>query len=76
VVGSLAPGKAVEIRCDGCGAPIAAKVSYISSQAEYTPPVLYTREQRGRMLFLVEARPAPADAAKLRPGQPIDVTLK
>lgn len=76
VVGSLAPGRAVEIRCDGCAAPIAAKVSYVSSQAEYTPPVLYTREQRGKLLFLVEARPAPADAAKLRPGQPIDVALK
>jgi len=76
VVGSLAPGKAVEIRCDGCGAPIAAKVSYISSQAEYTPPVLYTREQRGKLLFLVEARPSLADAARLRPGQPIDVTPK
>ncbi len=74
VVGSLAPGKAVEIRCDGCGAPIAAKVSYISSQAEYTPPVLYTREQRGKLLFLVEARPSLADATRLRPGQPIDVT--
>jgi HlyD family secretion protein len=76
VVGSLAPGRAVEIRCDGCGAPVAATVSYISAQAEYTPPVLYTREQRGKLLFLVEARPALADAARLRPGQPIDVTLK
>ena len=76
VVGSLAPGKAVEIRCDGCGAPVAAKITYISSQAEYTPPVLYTREQRGKLLFLVEARPSLADAARLRPGQPIDVTPK
>jgi len=76
VVGSLAPGKAVEIRCDGCGSPVPARISYVSSQAEYTPPVLYTREQRGKLLFLVEARPSLADAAKLRPGQPIDVTLK
>jgi HlyD family secretion protein len=76
VVGALAPGKAVEIRCDGCGAPIAAKVTYISSQAEYTPPVLYTREQRGKLLFLVEARPSLADAVRLRPGQPIDVALQ
>jgi HlyD family secretion protein len=73
VVGSLAPGKTVEIRCDGCGAPVAARITYISSQAEYTPPVLYTREQRGKLLFLVEARPSLADAARLRPGQPIDV---
>ena len=76
VVGSLAPGKAVEIRCDGCAAPIAAQVSYISSQAEYTPPVLYTREQRGKLLFLVEARPSAADGTRLRPGQPIDVVPK
>ena len=76
VVGSLAPGKLVEIRCDGCGSPVPARISYVSSQAEYTPPVLYTREQRGKLLFLVEARPSLADAAKLRPGQPIDVTPK
>ena len=48
----------------------------MSSQAEYTPPVLYTREQRAKLMFLVEARPAPADGARLRPGQPVDVALK
>ena len=41
---ALAPGRTVEIRCDGCPAPFAAKVSFVSSQAEYTPPVLYSRE--------------------------------
>jgi HlyD family secretion protein len=69
-------GNSIQIHCDGCGAPFAAKVTYVSSQAEYTPPVLYTREQRTKLMFLVEARPAPADGAKLRPGQPIDVSLK
>jgi len=76
VVGSLAPGRAVQIRCDGCGAPVDAKISYVSSQAEYTPPVLYSKESRTKLVFLVEARPAPADGAKLRPGQPVDVVLK
>jgi len=76
VVGSLAPGRRVEISCDGCPAPIGAVVSYISSQAEYTPPVLYGRESRAKLLYLVEARPPPADGAKLRPGQPADVRLK
>ena len=71
----LAPGKDVEVRCDGCPAPLAAKVSFVSSQAEYTPPVLYSRDSRGKLVFLVEARPGPADAVKLRPGQPIDVRL-
>jgi HlyD family secretion protein len=76
VVGSLAPGRRVEISCDGCPAKVDAVVSYISSQAEYTPPVLYGRESRAKLLYLVEARPAPADGAKLRPGQPVDVKLK
>ena len=72
-VGALPVGKAVELRCDGCPAPIAARVTYISSQAEYTPPVLYSKESRGKLLFLVEASPAPADGAALKPGQPVDV---
>jgi HlyD family secretion protein len=73
---SLQPGRAVEIRCDGCPAPVAARVSFISSQAEYTPPVLYSRESRSKLLFLVEARPAPAEAMRLHPGQPVEVRLK
>jgi HlyD family secretion protein len=76
VVGALQVGRPVEIRCDGCPAPIAAQVSFVSTQAEYTPPVLYSKDSRAKLSFLVEARPAPADAAKLRPGQPIDVVLK
>jgi len=76
VVGALAPGRAVQIRCDGCATPIEAKISYVSSQAEYTPPVLYSKESRNKLVFLVEARPAPADGARLRPGQPVDVVLK
>jgi HlyD family secretion protein len=76
ILGSVQIGRPVEIRCDGCAAPVAAKVTYISSQAEYTPPVLYSRESRGKLLFLLEARPEPADGLKLRPGQPIEVSLK
>jgi len=75
VAGGLSPGRAVTLRCDGCPAPIAASVSWISPQAEYTPPVLYGRETRAKLMFLVEARPAPKDALRLRPGQPLDVTL-
>ncbi len=76
VVGAISAGKSVEIRCDGCAAPISAKLTYISGQAEYTPPVLYSKESRNKLMFLVEARPDPADGAKLRPGQPVDVRLK
>ena len=75
-LGAISIGKDIEIRCDGCPAPIAAKITYVSSQAEYTPPVLYSRESRAKLMFLVEARPEPADGAKLRPGQPVDVILR
>jgi HlyD family secretion protein len=76
VVGQLQMGAAVNIVCDGCAALIPAKISFISNRAEYTPPVIYSNGQRAKLVFMVEARPAPADAAKLRPGQPLDVRLK
>ncbi len=75
-VGALKPGQAVNVACDGCGGGIAASISFISRQAEYTPPVIYSREQRSKLVFLVEARPAPKDAARLHPGQPVEVTLR
>lgn len=76
ILGSIRVGQAVSVRCDGCGEPITASVSYVSSQAEYTPPVIYSRENRAKLVFLVEARPAPAETAKLHPGQPVEVTLR
>jgi HlyD family secretion protein len=72
VLSSMQIGSPLEIRCDGCQ-PIEAKVSYVSSQAEYTPPVLYSKESRSKLLFLIEAR---LPGAQLRPGQPVDVRLK
>ena len=70
---SLRQGQAVLLSCDGCGAPIAARISYISPQPEYTPPVIYSNSQRARLVFLVEARPDPAQATRLHPGQPLEV---
>ena len=74
-VGGLKIGQTVRATCDGCNAAISATISFISRQAEFTPPVIYSREQRAKLVFLVEARPEPADAVKLKPGQPLDVTL-
>jgi HlyD family secretion protein len=71
----ISPGINVMISCDGCGTPIGATVDYVSNRAEYTPPVLYSKENRAKLVFLVEARPTAADAAKLKPGQPVDVTV-
>ena len=76
VVGSLAPGRRVSIHCDGCAANVPAVLSFISDQAEYTPPVIFSNESRAKLVFMVEARPQTADAPKLRPGQPVTVTLQ
>jgi HlyD family secretion protein len=72
-LGTLAIGQPVTVRCDGCGAPIAARITYIAPQAEYTPPVIYSNTQRAKLVFMVEAAPDPADAVRLHPGQPLDV---
>jgi HlyD family secretion protein len=76
VAGALKPGRDAVVRCDGCGADIAAKVSYISPAPEYTPPVIYSNETRAKLVFLVEARPALENASRLRPGQPVAVVLR
>ena len=74
-LGQVKVGQAVQVSCDGCAAPIAANISFISPQAEYTAPLIYSKENRATLVFLVEARPAPADAVKLHPGQPVEVKL-
>ncbi len=72
-VAEFAPGTAVEIRADGLPERLPGTVSYISTQPEFTPPVIYSRETRSKLVYLVEARLEPAAAARLRPGQPLDV---
>ncbi len=74
-IATLAVGQTVQLQCDGCAAAIAARISRIATQPEYTPPVIYSNAQRAKLVFMVEARPAAADAARLRPGQPLDVHI-
>lgn len=69
-------GATVSVNVDGASKPFAATVNYISTQAEYTPPVIYSRETRANLVFMIEAKFSPADAAELRPGQPVDVESK
>ncbi|MGQ0698128.1 MAG: HlyD family secretion protein [Panacagrimonas sp.] len=70
---SFTLGQAVSASCDGCGEAIAAKISFVASEAEFAPPVLFDRHQRARLVYRVEALPAPEDALRLHPGQPVDV---
>lgn len=72
--GGLKAGDAVKITVTGRNAPLEARISYLSPQPEYTPPVLYNRENRAKLVFMVEATPVdPAVARDLHPGQPVDV---
>src|SRR5690349_16529318 len=66
-------GETVEVSCDGCEKGLTAKVSFIARSAEYTPPVIYSQEERAKLVFLIEARPDSPD--KFRVGQPVTVTL-
>lgn len=66
-------GQVLSFACDGCAAGLKARVSFISSQVEYTPPVIYSNAQRSKLVFMVEAAIEPKDAAGLKPGLPVDV---
>lgn len=68
---ALALGDVVRVGCDGCAAMTAA-VTYVASEPQTTPPVIYSREERGRLVYLVEAELA--TPGSLRPGQPVTVT--
>lgn len=74
VLPTISIGDRVAVTCDGCRSDILARVTFISAQAEFTPPVIYSQEERARLVFRIEATPErPQD---LRVGQPVSVALK
>jgi HlyD family secretion protein len=75
-VGGIRYGEAVRVFVDGAAEPLVGKVSFVSPRAEYTPPVIYSRESRQKLVFMVEAVFDVATAAKLHPGQPVDVEFE
>jgi HlyD family secretion protein len=66
-------GDKVALLCDRCPADFIATVSFISPQAEYTPPVIYSESSRAKLVYMVEARPPRDRAALINPGQPVAV---
>jgi HlyD family secretion protein len=64
----------IAVTCDGCASGLAARINFISAQAEFTPPVIYSLEERARLVFRVEA--IPERAQELRVGQPVSVVLQ
>jgi HlyD family secretion protein len=75
-VGSLKLGQSVNVHCDGCSADIPAEITFISNQVEYTPPVIYSNENRSKLVFMVIAKPSVDKTPLLHPGQPLEVTLR
>jgi HlyD family secretion protein len=69
----LAIGEEVQVSCDNCAADLTAKIYFIATAAEYTPPVIYSLDERNKLVYLIQARPSRPDV--LRVGQPISVFL-
>jgi HlyD family secretion protein len=71
VLPKIAIGQDLRVTCDGCPPNLIAKLSFISRSAEFTPPVIYSTEERSKLVFMIEARPSEPD--KLRVGQPVSI---
>jgi HlyD family secretion protein len=69
----LSAGDLVRVSCDGCASDLVARVSFISRTSEYTPPVIYSLDERAKLVFLIEALPERPEA--LRVGQPVSVVV-
>ena len=67
----LAIGDEIRVACDNCAADLTAKIYFIATSAEYTPPVIYSLDERNKLVYLIQARPSRPDS--LRVGQPISV---
>ncbi|HJS40521.1 MAG TPA: HlyD family secretion protein, partial [Sphingomicrobium sp.] len=65
------PGRTVRFACDGCAGNLSARISYVSPRPEFTPPIIYSRDSRDRLVFMVEAKPE--RPGRLMPGLPVDV---
>ena len=75
VLPRIKPGQIVSVTFDGGRHAYSATVNHISTQAEFTPPVIYSRENRAKLVYMIEAKFSSSDAADLRPGQPVDVRV-
>jgi HlyD family secretion protein len=69
----FALGDDVRVTCDNCANDLTAKIYFIATMAEYTPPVIYSLEERNKLVYLIQARPNKPDS--LRVGQPVSVFL-
>ncbi len=69
----IAIGDRIQVSCDGCAGDLSASITFIAQSAEFTPPVIYSLDERAKLVFLVEARPERPE--QLRVGQPVSVAV-
>ena len=75
-IAQLKLNQGIGVDCDGCAEGLRGRISYISPEAEYTPPVIYSEHTRSKLVFMVEALPDhDREQVPLHPGQPVDITL-
>ena len=74
-LGGIRQGDRMEVTLDGVNQKLGGTVSFISPKAEYTPPVIYSRESRSKLVYMIELVFDARVAASLHPGQPVDVHL-
>jgi HlyD family secretion protein len=75
MIGRVRLGSSAKILVDGVSVPFPGKVTFISPRAEFTPPVIFSRQMREKFVFMIELSVDPETAMKLHPGQPVDVQL-
>lgn len=74
-LGHIGPGGAVLLSCSGCPANLTGTIRFVSTEAEFTPPVIYSDRSKEKLVYMVEATPDETPEA-LHPGQPVTVTLR
>lgn len=70
---NFALGQLVKISCDGCAEGLTATISYFASDPQFTPPIIYSRDERNRLVFLTEATMNQQNG--ILPGQPVNLSL-
>lgn len=75
IVSKIKVGDLIKIDCDGCKRAYTAKINFVSPKAEYTPPVIFSKDSRDKLVYRIEAHPPIEQAVLLHPGQPVDVML-
>jgi HlyD family secretion protein len=75
ILPQIKTGEAISVNFDGAAKNYSAMINFISTQNEFTPPVIYNRENRAKLVYMIEAKFSSSDAADLRPGQPVDVKI-